>query len=209
MYAIASEALCPIGQEIATPNSLGDRKIKRPLPPTASAHPMPPCLLRPAPGVGPHAPRQRLASAGCRRQAAGSHRSARTGRVAGDWRLHGWSCSGGGCSGGSSLGNVSRTLSWGIQAFSVGDDLRVTLRDTAVYGLFYDCKCGIVHYRERNCNAKLLPPCSLLPAPGVGPHAPRQRLASAGCRRQAAGLHRSARTGRVAGDGLLGGGHII
>ena len=21
---------------------------------------------------------------------------------------------------------------------------------------FYDCKCGIVHYRERNCNAKLL-----------------------------------------------------
>ena len=45
-----------------------------------------------------HAPRQRLASAGCRRQAAGSHRSARTGRVAVDGSLHGWSCSGGGCS---------------------------------------------------------------------------------------------------------------
>src|SRR6476659_7607549 len=58
--------------------------IKRPFPPTASAHPMPPCPLMPAPGVGPHAPRQRLASAGCRRQAAGSHRSARTGRVTGD-----------------------------------------------------------------------------------------------------------------------------
>jgi hypothetical protein len=59
--------------------------------------------------------------------------------------------------------------------------------------------------------ATLLPPCPLLPAPGVGPHAPRQRLASAGCRRQAAGSHRSARTGRVARDGqparleLLGG----
>jgi hypothetical protein len=56
-----------------------------------------------------------------------------------------------------------------------------------------------------------MPPCPLMPAPGVGPHAPRQRLASAGCRRQAAGSHRSARTGRVAGDGqparleLLGG----
>src|SRR5262245_3643439 len=62
----------------------GDRKIKRPFPPPASAHPMPPCPLMPAPGVGPHAPRQRLASAGCRRQAAGSHRSARTARVAGD-----------------------------------------------------------------------------------------------------------------------------
>jgi hypothetical protein len=62
----------------------GDRKIKRPFPPTASAHPMPPCPLRPAPGVGPHAPRQRLASAGGRRQATGLHRSARTGRVAGD-----------------------------------------------------------------------------------------------------------------------------
>jgi len=54
-------------------------------------------------------------------------------------------------------------------------------------------------------------PCPLMPAPGVGPHAPRQRLASAGCRRQAAGSHRSARTGRVTGDGqparleLLGG----
>ena len=96
---------------------------------------------------------------------------------------------------------------------------------------FYDCKCGIVHYRERNCNAKLLrggdrkikrplpptasahpmPPCPLMSAPGVGPHAPRQRLASAGCCRQATGSHRSARTGRVAGDGqparleLLGG----
>src|SRR5262245_35034424 len=57
-----------------------------------------------------------------------------------------------------------------------------------------------------------------MPAPGVGPHTPRQRLASAGCRRQAAGSHRSARTGRVAGDGqparlellggrLLGGAH--
>jgi len=45
-----------------------------------------------------------------------------------------------------------------------------------------------------------MPPCPLMPAPGVGPHAPRQRLASAGCRRQAAGSHRSARTGRVAGD---------
>ena len=50
-----------------------------------------------------------------------------------------------------------------------------------------------------------------MPAPGVGPHAPRQRLASAGCRRQAAGSHRSARTGRVTGHGqparleLLGG----
>jgi hypothetical protein len=50
-----------------------------------------------------------------------------------------------------------------------------------------------------------------MPAPGVGPHAPRQRLANARCRRQAAGSHRSARTGRVAGDGqparleLLGG----
>jgi hypothetical protein len=64
--------------------SAGDRKIKRPLPPPASAHPMPPCPLMPAPGGGPPAPRQRLASAGCRRQAAGSHRSARTGRVAGD-----------------------------------------------------------------------------------------------------------------------------
>ena len=32
-----------------------------------------------------------------------------------------------------------------------------------------------------------MPPCPLMPAPGVGPHAPRQRLASAGCRRQAAG----------------------
>jgi hypothetical protein len=60
-------------------------------------------------------------------------------------------------------------------------------------------------------HATLLPPCPLLPAPGVGPHAARQRLASAGCRRQAAGSHRRARTGRVAGDGqparleLLGG----
>ena len=46
-------------------------KLKRPFPPTASAHPMPPCPLMPAPGVGPHAPRQGPASAGCRRQAAG------------------------------------------------------------------------------------------------------------------------------------------
>jgi ABC-type transport system substrate-binding protein len=59
---------------------------------------MPSCPLMPAPGVGPHAPRQRLASAGCRRQAAGSHRSARTGRMAGDGQPA-WSCSGGGCSG--------------------------------------------------------------------------------------------------------------
>jgi hypothetical protein len=40
-----------------------------------------------------------------------------------------------------------------------------------------------------------------MPAPGVGRPAPRQRLDSAGYRRQAAGSHRSARTGRVAGDG--------
>jgi hypothetical protein len=52
--------------------------------PPTPCHPMPPCPLMPALGVGPHAPRQRLASAGCRRRAAGSHRSARTGRVAGD-----------------------------------------------------------------------------------------------------------------------------
>src|SRR5262249_23861824 len=64
--------------------------LQRPFPPPASAHPMPhatllpPCPLMPAPGGGPHAPRQRLASAGCRRQAAGSHCRARTGRVAGD-----------------------------------------------------------------------------------------------------------------------------
>jgi hypothetical protein len=56
-----------------------------------------------------------------------------------------------------------------------------------------------------------MPPCPLLPALGVGLHALRQRLASAGCRRQAASSPRSARTGRVAGDGqparleLLGG----
>jgi hypothetical protein len=55
--------------------------------------------------------------------------------------------------------------------------------------------------RVRPPHATLLPSCPLLPAPGVGPHAPRQRLASAGYRRQAAGAHRSARTGRVAGDG--------
>ena len=65
--------------------------------------------------------------------------------------------------------------------------------------------------RVRPPHATLLPSCPLMPAPGVGPHAPRQRLASAGCRRQAAGSHRSARTGWVAGDGqpaqleLLGG----
>src|SRR4029453_14281692 len=60
-------------------------------------------------------------------------------------------------------------------------------------------------------HAPLLPPCPLMPAPGVGPHAPRRRLARAGCRQQAAGAHRSARTGRGPGDGqparleLLGG----
>jgi hypothetical protein len=55
--------------------------------------------------------------------------------------------------------------------------------------------------RVRPPHATLLPSCPLLPAPGVGPHAPRQRLASAGYRRQAAGSHRSARTGWVTGDG--------
>src|SRR5262245_16276199 len=55
----------------------GDRKIKQPLPPTASAHPLPPCPLLPAPGVSPHAPRQRLASAECRRLAP--QRTDRTG----------------------------------------------------------------------------------------------------------------------------------
>src|SRR6266853_1089763 len=37
----------------------------------------------------------------------------------------------------SSLGNVSRTLSWGIQAFSVGDDRRVILRDVAALWATY------------------------------------------------------------------------
>ena len=49
-------------------SGLGDRKIKRPFPPTASAHPMPPCChparCCPRLGSAPHAPRQRLASAG-------------------------------------------------------------------------------------------------------------------------------------------------
>ena len=54
-------------------------------------------------------------------------------------------------------------------------------------------------------------PCPLMPAPGVSPPALGQRLDSAGYRWQVAGSHRSARTGRVAGDGqparleLLGG----
>ena len=56
---------------------------------------------------------------------------------------------------------------------------------------------GLFHRARRPSRATL----PLRPAPGVGPHAPRQRLASAGCRQQAAGSHPSARTGRVAGDG--------
>ena len=72
----------------ATAGLSGDRKIKRPFPPTASAHPMPPCChpARCCPRLASARtpPRQRLASAGYRRQAAGSHRSARTGWVAGD-----------------------------------------------------------------------------------------------------------------------------
>src|SRR5262245_39351031 len=57
----------------------------------------------------------------------------------------------------SSFGNVSRTLSWGIQAFSVGDDLRRYVeRRSHSTDYVCDCKGGIVHYRTRNCNAKLL-----------------------------------------------------
>jgi hypothetical protein len=55
----------------------------RPHPPTP-CHPAAILPLMPAPGVSPHAPRQGLARAGGRRQAAGSHRSAPTGWVAGD-----------------------------------------------------------------------------------------------------------------------------
>jgi len=47
-------------------------------------------------------------------------------------------------------------------------------------------------------HATLLPPCPLMPAPGVGPRTPR---ASGWPALDAAGSHRSARTGRVAGDG--------
>ena len=74
--------------QICTHHAIGDRKIKRPFPPTASAHPMPPCChpARCCPRLGsartPRASAWRALDTA--RQAAGSHRSARTGRVAED-----------------------------------------------------------------------------------------------------------------------------
>jgi hypothetical protein len=90
-----------LDQEPATRQ--GDRKIKRPFPPTASAHPMPPCChpARCCPRLG--SARTPRASGWPALDAAGRPlaRTAAHGQAGwlGTGSLHGWSCSGGGCSG--------------------------------------------------------------------------------------------------------------
>ena len=94
----------------------GDRKIKRPFPPTASAHPMPPrchparCCSRLGSARTPRASSWTALDAAGRPPA----RTAAHGQDGwqGTGSRHSWSCSGGGCSGVTGVGRGCSSGCW-------------------------------------------------------------------------------------------------